>query len=116
MEIWYSLLDTLMPSEWPSYIFMKNAFLAILFVAPTFGLLSTMVVNNKMAFFSEAIGHSTLTGIAIGVILGIGNPMWAMVLFSLVLAIAISFVNKTAHPLQTPLLVFSHLHPLPLER
>lgn len=96
MEVWYSLLDTLMPFEWLSYAFMKNAFLAILLVAPTFGLLSTMVVNNKMAFFSEAIGHSTLTGIAIGVILGIGNPMWAMVLFSLVLAVAISFVNKNS--------------------
>jgi len=96
LEIWYSLLDTLMPFEWLSYIFMKNAFLAILLVAPTFGLLSTMVVNNKMAFFSEAIGHSTLTGIAIGVIFGIGNPMWAMVLFSLALAVAISFVNKNS--------------------
>lgn len=75
---------------------MKNAFLAILLVAPTFGLLSTMVVNNKMAFFSEAIGHSTLTGIAIGVILGIGNPLWAMVLFSIALAIVISYVNKNS--------------------
>ena len=75
---------------------MKNAFLAILLVAPTFGLLSTMVVNNKMAFFSEAIGHSTLTGIAIGVVFGIGNPLWAMILFSLLLAIAISFVNKNS--------------------
>ena len=75
---------------------MKNAFLAILLVAPTFGLLSTMVVNNKMAFFSEAIGHSTLTGIAIGVILGIGNPLWAMVLFSITLAIVISYVNKNS--------------------
>ena len=96
MEIWYNLLDTLLPFEWLSYVFMKNAFLAILFVAPTFGLLSTMVVNNKMAFFSEAIGHSTLTGIAIGVVLGIGNPLWAMILFSLLLAVAISFVNKNS--------------------
>lgn len=96
MQIWYNLLDTLLPFSWLSYTFMKNAFLAILFVAPTFGLLSTMVVNNKLAFFSEAIGHSTLTGIAIGVIFGIGNPLWAMVLFSIVLAIMISIVNRNS--------------------
>lgn len=96
MQIWYTLLDYILPFEWLSFTFMKNAFLAILFVAPTFGLLSTMVVNNKLAFFSEAIGHSTLTGIAIGVIFGIGNPLWAMVFFSLILAILISIVNKNS--------------------
>ncbi len=96
MQIWYNLLDTIMPFSWLSYNFMKNALLAIVFVAPTFGLLSTMVVNNKLAFFSEAIGHSTLTGIAIGVIFGIGNPLWAMMLFSIALAIMISIVNKNS--------------------
>lgn len=85
-----------MPFEWLNYLFMKNALLAILLVAPTFGLLSTMVVNHKMAFFSEAIGHSTLTGIAIGVVFGIGNPMWAMIIFSLLLATVISYVNKNS--------------------
>lgn len=96
MQAWYNLLGQILPFSWLSYDFMKNAFLAILFVAPTFGLLSTMVVNNKLAFFSEAIGHSTLTGIAIGVIFGIGNPLWAMILFSIVLAIMISIVNRNS--------------------
>lgn len=96
MQVWYNLLDQILPFSWLSYAFMKNALLAIIFVAPTFGLLSTMVVNNKLAFFSEAIGHSTLTGIAIGVIFGIGNPLWAMILFSIALAIMISLVNKNS--------------------
>lgn len=96
MQIWYSIIDTILPFEWLTLNFMKNALLAILFVAPTFGLLSTMVVNNKLAFFSEAIGHSTLTGIAIGVLLGIGDPVWAMVIFSVLLAIIISIVNKNS--------------------
>jgi len=30
-----------------------------------------MIVNNKMAFFSDSLGHSALTGIAIGMLLGI---------------------------------------------
>lgn len=96
MQVWYNILDHILPFSWLSYAFMKNALLAILFVAPTFGLLSTMVVNNKLAFFSEAIGHSTLTGIAIGVIFGIGNPLWAMILFSIILAIMISIVNRNS--------------------
>lgn len=96
MQIWYSMLDVILPYEWLSFDFMKNAFLAILIVAPTFGLLSTMVVNNKLAFFSEAIGHSTLTGIALGVLFGIGDPLWAMMIFSTILAIMISIVNKNS--------------------
>lgn len=96
MEAWYNILDLLLPFQWISHNFMKNALLAILCVAPTFGILSTMVVNNKMAFFSEAIGHSTLTGIAIGVLVGVGEPLWAMTIFSIVLAIVIAYVNKSS--------------------
>jgi zinc transport system permease protein len=73
---------------------MKNALLGILFVTPIFGILGTMVVNNKMAFFSESLGHSALTGIAIGVIIGIPNPLWSMLLFSIFLSIAILIVKK----------------------
>ena len=40
-----------------------------------------MVVENKMAFFSDALGHSALTGIGIGVILGIGNVNLIMIVF-----------------------------------
>ena len=39
------------------YDFMRNAFLAVLIITPLFGILGTMIVNNKMAFFSDALGH-----------------------------------------------------------
>ncbi len=51
------------------YEFMQNALIAILIVTPLFGLIGTMIVNNKMAFFSDALGHSAYTGIAIGMLL-----------------------------------------------
>ena len=38
------------------YDFMRNAFLAVLIITPLFGILGTMIVNNKMAFFSDALG------------------------------------------------------------
>ena len=64
MDFVYTLLDTVMPFDWLSYSFMKNAFLAILLVAPLFGLLSTMVVSNRMAFFADSLGHGAFSGIA----------------------------------------------------
>ena len=58
MSVRYSLIDTLLPFEWTEFAYMKNAFLAVLLITPLFGLVGTMVVNNKMSFFSDALGHS----------------------------------------------------------
>ncbi|WP_298196737.1 metal ABC transporter permease [Desulfosporosinus sp.] len=100
MHFWYSLVDLLLPFEWMQYAFMKNALLGVLLVTPIFGLLGTMIVNNKMAFFSDSLGHSALTGIAIGVI--VGNifpfmeikPIWSMLVFSVLITIAILVVKE----------------------
>ena len=48
----YALMDTLLPFEWLHYTFMKNALIAIVLLNPLFGMLGTMAVDNKMAFFS----------------------------------------------------------------
>jgi zinc transport system permease protein len=90
----YRVMDILLPFEWARHAFMKNALLGVLLVTPAFALLGTMVVNNRMAFFADAIGHSALTGIAIGVIAGLGRPIWSMVLFSIVLSAAILMVKR----------------------
>lgn len=90
MEIWYSLVGHLFPFAWAQHIFMKNALMAVLLVGPMFAIIGTMIVNNNMAFYSDTIGHSALTGIAIGVLLGFGDPLWIMVIFSIVLALIIS--------------------------
>lgn len=96
MDILHSLIGRLLPFEWAQYAFMKNALIAVLLVTPIFGMLGTMVVNNRMAFYSEALGHSALTGIGIGVILGLSNPLISMVAFAVLLAIAISFVKSSS--------------------
>ena len=67
MELWYALWDHL-PFEMLHWTFMKNALFAILLLSPLFGLMSTMIVTGKMSFFSDALGHSAFTGIAIGCI------------------------------------------------
>lgn len=65
MEVIDTILETILPFEFIDYEFMKNALLAIILISPIFAILGTMIVNNKMAFFSDALGHSALTGIAI---------------------------------------------------
>lgn len=77
--------------SWMQYDFMKHALLAVLFVTPLFALLGTMVVNNRMAFFSDVLGHSALTGIALGVMLGVGDPFWALLIFTIILAVAVNY-------------------------
>ena len=91
VNFWYWLLSWL-PFEWAApdtMLFMKNALLAVLVVTPLFGLLSTMVVESRMAFFSDALGHSAFTGMAIGALCGFAEPTWAAVLFAVVFALLI---------------------------
>lgn len=97
MEFLYGLIDTLLPFEWTEFAYMKNAFLAILLITPLFGLVGTMVVNNKMSFFSDALGHSALTGIAIGVLMGVDNYLLSMLGFSLLFSLCISAVMSSGN-------------------
>jgi len=84
-------MEVLLPFSWISYDFMKNAILAVLIITPLFGILGTMIVNNRMAFFSDALGHSAITGVAVGTIFGITNTNISMLLFAIVFAV---FLNK----------------------
>lgn len=76
-----------------AYEFVRHALLAILLITPLFGLLGTMIVNNKMAFFSDALGHSAITGIAIGVILGMSDTTISMVIFGIVFALLLNWIK-----------------------
>lgn len=83
-------------TEWLKYSFMRNALLAVAMVSYLFGLLGAQVINRQMAFFSDAIGHAALTGIAVGALLGLADPTWAMVIFSVILALAISWLRRVS--------------------
>lgn len=100
MNFWYSIVD-LLPFEWAesgSMFFMKNALLAVLVIAPLFGLLSTMVVENKMSFFSDALGHSAFTGMAIGTLASAAiEPTWCAIIFAVVFALLFTWVRRRTH-------------------
>lgn len=96
MALWYWLLE-LLPFELLQWDFMKNALLAVLLMGPLFGLLSTMIVTGRMSFFSDALGHSAFTGIAIGAICGAGDPTWVAVLFAVGFAALFSWVRSRSN-------------------
>ena len=96
MSLWYWFCN-LLPIEMLRWDFMKNALLALLLMAPLFGLLSTMIVTGRMSFFSDALGHSAFTGIAIGAICGMSAPTWAAVLFSAAFALIFSYVRSRSN-------------------
>ena len=107
MSLWYWFCE-LFPLEILQWDFMKNALLAVLIMTPLFGLTSTMIVTGKMSFFSDALGHSAFTGIAIGCIFGISSPTWIAVIFSVIFALLFSFVrSRSSHTADTLIGVFS---------
>ena len=104
----YDVLGVILPFSWADYKFMKNALLAIIIIAPLMGILGTMAVNNKMAFFSDALGHSALTGVALGVLLGIENEIISLLAFGVLMALVITRVkNKGNSSSDTVISVFS---------
>ena len=96
MSLWYAICEFL-PIEMLRWDFMKNALLAVLLMAPLFGLLSTMIVTGRMSFFSDALGHSAFTGIAIGCICGVAAPIWMAVGFSVFFALLFSWVRSRSN-------------------
>ena len=94
MNTIYAVMDALLPFEFMQFTFMKNALLAILLLTPLLGLMGTMAVNQKMAFFSDALGHSALTGIGLGMLLGVQSDLVSMLIFGIVWALMISRLKQ----------------------
>ena len=108
MDVIYTIMDAVLPLEALQFSFMKNAFLAILLLTPLLGLLGTMAVNQQMAFFSDALGHSALTGIGLGIVLGVSNDLLSMIVFGVVWAVLICRIKQTgATSTDTVISVFS---------
>jgi zinc transport system permease protein len=105
---WYDLIDTVLPFQWLEHQFMKNALLGIILVTPLFGILGTMIISNRMAFFSDSLGHGAFTGIALGVMFGGFEPVVGATIFSVIFAIFITLIkNRSNTSTDTIIGVFS---------
>lgn len=104
----YDMISAILPFAWADYRFMVNALIAVVLISPLMGILGTMAVNNKMAFFSDALGHSAFTGIALGVLLGIKNELISLIAFGVFIALVITRVkNRGNTSSDTVISVFS---------
>lgn len=81
-------------ASWLSYDFMRNALVAVAIITPLFGIMGTMIVNKKMAYFSDALGHSALTGIAVGVVCGMRDTTVSMVIFAIVFSLLLNKIGS----------------------
>lgn len=91
------------------YGFVINAIICAILIGPILGGIGTMVVAKKMAFFSEAVGHAAMTGIAIGVILGepFSAPYISLFTYCIVFGLLINYTkNRTKMASDTLIGVF----------
>jgi zinc transport system permease protein len=95
VNLWHNLIGSL-PFDWAQLEFMRLALLAVLLAAPLYAVLGCLVVNSRMAFFSEAIGHAALTGVALGTLAGLADPTPAILIFSALLALVIAWLRKSS--------------------
>jgi zinc transport system permease protein len=79
-----------------TYAFVVNGLLCALVIGPLLGGMGTMVVAKRMAFFSQAVGHAALTGVAIGVMLGESYtaPYTSMFSFCILFALLLNFTRN----------------------
>lgn len=78
------------------YAFVANSVISILIIGPVLGALGTMVVSKRLAFFSNAVGHAALTGVAIGILLGepVTAPYTSLFGFCILFAIYMNFTRN----------------------
>lgn len=78
-----------------AYEFLVNALFASLMIGPLLGLLGTLVVVKRLAFLSEAVGHSVLTGVSIGILLGepVDAPLISLFSFSILFALLLQWIK-----------------------
>lgn len=91
------------------YEFVINALICALLIGPLLGVLGSMVMIKRMAFFSQAVGNAAMTGVAIGVLIGESYtaPYVSMFGFCLLFALTLKYTqHRTTLPTDTLIGVF----------
>ena len=78
--------------------FMQRALIGGLLTGSLGGLLGSFAVLRQLSFFSDALGHSALLGITLGILLGL-NPTLVLIPFAVLFALVVSrLVERSALP------------------
>ncbi|MEO0408398.1 MAG: metal ABC transporter permease [Cyanobacteria bacterium P01_A01_bin.135] len=75
--------------------FMQRALMGGVLTGLMGGLLGSFTILRQLSFFSDALGHSALLGISIGLLLGL-DPSWVLLPFAVVFALVVTyFLERT---------------------
>ena len=69
--------------------FMQRALIGGLLTGALGGVLGSFAVLRQLSFFSDALGHSALLGITLGILLGL-NPTLVLIPFAVVFALGVN--------------------------
>lgn len=75
------------------YAFMQKAFLVGILLAVIIPLIGVIVVLKRLSMIGDALSHTSLAGVALGLVLGI-NPIVGAVLVCMLAAFAIEGIRK----------------------
>lgn len=76
-----------------SYDFMRRALVVGVMLAIIIPMIGLVMINRKTSMIGDALSHSSLAGIAMGLIFSI-NPMWTSLIFCVLGAFAIDIIRK----------------------
>ncbi|WP_413746121.1 metal ABC transporter permease [Synechococcus sp. MIT S9507] len=78
--------------------FMQRALIGGLLTGALGGLLGSVAVLRELSFFSDALGHSALLGITVGILIGV-NPTLVLIPFAVLFALLVNqLVEKSSLP------------------
>jgi zinc/manganese transport system permease protein len=92
-----SLLLSSLPSELVQIItlfqlpFMQRALLSGVLTGLMGGMLGSFTILRQLSFFSDALGHSALLGISLGILLGL-NPTAILLPFAVLFALGVNYL------------------------
>lgn len=76
-----------------SYDFMQRALLVGLMLSIIIPMIGIVMINRKTSMIGDALSHSSLSGIAIGLIFGI-NPLWTSLIICIIASFAIEIIRR----------------------
>ncbi|CCH68280.1 ABC transporter permease protein [Richelia intracellularis HH01] len=77
--------------EWLNFPFIQRALIEAILMGVLGGLLGCFVTLRQLSFFSHAVGHTSLLGIVLGVMLST-NPTWMLLLFTVIFGVVVLYL------------------------
>ncbi|MDJ1177649.1 metal ABC transporter permease [Roseofilum sp. BLCC_M91] len=77
------------------FAFMQRALMGGVLMGVMGGLLGSFTILRQLSFFSDALGHSALLGLSLGLLLGL-NPSFVILPFAVIFALVVNtFLERT---------------------